>query len=253
MFNKIIHLKIIIGIFFLHIYCLGENLDKNMELNEVIVDPVPIQTVTNDSVYKLVNYDERKEKWSTLFSVGYGQINFPNFETNFLVENFSQVYGESAPYYELQYGVNRNFDWVALGLEFGAGYLKVDALEGLSDTPSLTLIPIKVGARISFNSLFNEPYILPYVSGGAYLMMYEESLNSSTSEGNATVAGYYSAGLAFQLNWVDPKASRVSFIQYGLQNSFLYVEAKQYLSSEQEQDPDFSSDPSISAGILLEL
>lgn len=247
------HLKIIIGIFLIHIYCLAQNLDVDSGKELVVVDPIPIKSKTNNSIYKLIDYKERKTKWSTVFSLGYGQINLPNFETNFLVENFSQVYGENVPYYELQYGINRNFNFLALGFETGIGFLKSDAVEGLSDKPSLTLMPIKVGARLSFNSLFSEPYILPYISGGGYLMVYEEKLNSSTSDGNASVAGYYSAGLAFQLNWVDPKASRVSFMQYGLQNSFIYIEAKQYLASGQEQDPDFSSDPSFSAGLLLEL
>lgn len=247
------HLKIIIGIFFIHIYCFGENLDNTTEDNLVIVDAIPISNVRNNSLYELIDYNKRKDNWTSVLSLGYGQLSLPNFETNFLVEDFSQVYGESIGYLELQYAKNKNFKALALGLEVGAGFLKVEALEGLSDKPSLTLIPIKVGARLSFNSLFSEPYILPYISGGAYLMLYDERLNSTKAEGNASVAGYYSAGLAFQLNWIDPKAARISYIHYGIQNTFVYVEVKQFTASSQEKDPDFSSDPSLSAGLLLEL
>lgn len=232
---------------------MAENLDVKTDNLMVDVDPIPVQSELNNSVYKLVDYKKRKTKWSSVFSLGYGQLTLPNYETNFLVETFTEVYGENVPYIELQYGYNRNFDFLALGYEMGVGFLQSDALDGLSDKPSIKLIPVKLGARLSLNSLFNEPYILPYISGGAYLMLYEERLNGSKSDGNASFSGYYSAGLAFQLNWLDPKSSRVSYMQYGLQNSFIYVEMKQYLASDQAQDPDFSSEPSLSAGLLLEL
>lgn len=223
------------------------------QLGLVEVEPMAIQVGSTSGVYELMPYKERRSDWSQIFSLGVSFFNLPDYQSSFLNQNFKDIYGSGHQLIEFLYLRKKNYSFFSIGMEIGLGFLSANSVQGVSDETSIQLIPIRLGARVLLDGLYNEPYIVPFIMGGGYVMQYEEKLASAKADGNASVAAYYGGGIAFQLDSLDSRADRVGFEEYGLENSYLYVEAKQFMISSGESDPDFSTDLFWGAGIAIEL
>ena len=131
----------------------------------------------------------------------------------------------------------------------GVGYTKRTSTDG---NATLTLIPIRIEGAFVLDMIFNEPMIAPYVVGGTYVNIYKEVQADVSFNGQTQIAPYFGIGANFQLDWLDSEAGVNTFIEYGLQNTFLYIEGRQFIASGNASDPDFSTSFQLAAGAKLE-
>lgn len=151
---------------------------------------------------------------------------------------------------------------LALGWKFNIPFMGVEiapfygkgSLQSSKSGETLSLDIEKYGLKFAayFETLFSEPYIVPYISGQVQLWGIEEkgaTLNFSRSTGYAVGFG---AGLLFQLNWIDSGAAFVALNESGLNNTYLDVFVQQYGDTSDPEDPIMSSEFNWGAGLRLE-
>jgi hypothetical protein len=66
------------------------------------------------------------------------------------------------------------------------------------------------------------------------------------------VAYYYGAGVLLQLGWLDPSAALDAYTESGIENTFVFLEMRKHTAAAGDEDPDFSTDLDINAGLTLE-
>jgi hypothetical protein len=219
----------------------------------VEVEPTNILPSDITGIYYLVPYRNRRESWGQTASIGYSSftpINYePNYESYFYEDVFSSP---SLPLIELQFSIKRNFTLGSIGGELAVGMYQ-NSGEYPSGNPSdLELMPVRLGLNLNLDNITFEPYVVPYISGGIYTIIYEEAIAAAAYGGNTQVAPYFSFGLLFQLNWLDAESARISYLESGIENTFLFLEARQFMASGAAADPDFSTGMDWGAGVRME-
>ncbi|NCN26128.1 hypothetical protein GW915_01010 [bacterium] len=238
----------------------AQNSDKESQIpvnpdGLVEVEPSYFEYTKSESRYELVPYTERRGKWSSQFSVGYSTYTPVDYASEYSALSFEDAYGfeSDLPLIEVQYIFKRNFSFGSLGAELGVGmYENKSDIESLSST--LKLYPIRLGAVLSLDGIFKNPYIVPYVAGGAYTIVFEENKDGGTDAygGNTQVAPYATAGVSFSIDWLDPEASRTGFEENGVQGTFIYVEGRIFFASAAARDRDFENGFDPNAGLRIE-
>lgn len=220
----------------------------------VEVEPTNLLPSDITGVYYLVPYRNRREKWGHNLNIGYSSYHPVNYEPAYLQANYDDVYPSAKfPLVEITYTFKRNLGFGTVGVDVGAGMYKATAAQDSGITSDLELIPVRLGMSFALDTIYFEPYVVPYVGGGAYTVFYKEKMTAENSHGgNTLVAPYYSLGVAFQLNWVDRESARVSYLDSGIENTFLYLEARKFMASQAANDPDFSTGFDWGAGVRLE-
>ncbi len=239
---------VVIGIFILVI-------EAKAEVNLVEVEPTYMAPEGPSGQLILVPYRDRRLKWGGTWSIGYSMYEPMSYEPNFLAENFEQVYDSAElPLLEMQLSVKRNTGIGGFSLDLGVGiYANESDTDLLTESNStLNLILGRVGLTYSLDMLFADGLVRPYISGGAYIIYYREELEEVSFNGNTQVAPYWAAGANFSLDWLDRQSAREAYADAGIQSTALYVEARQFISSENPMDPNFESDVHASAGLRIE-
>lgn len=222
----------------------------------VIVEPNYFETM-DDTGHSLglLPYRERRGKWGYNLSLGYSFFVPTNYEpTVGPYATYNELYSDSAnsPLLEFQFSFLRHFGLGSLGLEAAAGIYSNDSR--ISDVEStLDITKYRVGLTLILDTLFTEPWVAPYISGGGYVIQKKESSGSVTDNENTQVAPYYSFGLNFQLDWIDSDTAIGGYSELGLQNTYLFVEGRQLIESSAEADSNFGTDIFLTAGLRLEL
>ncbi|MBC87595.1 MAG: hypothetical protein CL677_10510 [Bdellovibrionaceae bacterium] len=224
----------------------------------VVVEPVGVEANIVDGKYELLAYPERRPPWTTSFGISYGNFDPLDYESEFSGEFYEDIFAiDDSSLIEFELTFQRNLSFGSLAIEVALGYYSANAsdeyVDATTDNISINLTQLRMGGRFSLDTIFDTPYVVPYASLGAYLMYYEESLNSRSVFGNTSPAIYYSAGAKFQLNWLEPEIAHQAYQQYGMQNTFLFIEARQTLESVTEADPNFSSEVTLSGGLSIEI
>jgi len=218
----------------------------------VEVEPTNLLPSDITGIYYLIPYRNRRDSWGKTVSVGYSSFTPINYEPNFIAANYDDIYtGASMPLIEIQASIKRNFALGAVGAELGVGMYQANSNSDLIES-DIQLIPIRLGMNFSLDNLYHEPFVVPYAMAGAYIVMYEENTAAVSFGGNTQVAPYYGLGLALQLNWVDREAARISYLESGIENTYLYLEARKFMASGAAADPDFSTGFDWGAGVRLE-
>lgn len=222
----------------------------------VEVEPSNVITSEVEGEYKLVPYMDRRAKWGSTFSIGYSSYEPEYYEPDFITMDSSELYSSpDTPMIELRLGIKRNAGFGSIGGEFMIGMYSnnSDVDPDVFIESSLEIIPIALGATIAFDAFSPEPRFVPYITGGLYTIIYKEETDGRTLSGNTQIAPYVTGGINFQLDWLDPVASRKGFEDSGIQASFLYLEASKYMESSAAQDKDFSNDYNWGVGVRVEL
>ncbi len=246
---------LIIGVFSLSFsYAEGEISQESANSKGLVyVEPDHIQKIKEDKEYKLEPYRVRRPRWGKTVSVGYSAFEPTNYEPNFAAVTYSELYTTAEmPMIDVTFVLKRNMTFGSIGGEFSAGIYS-----NRSDSPDLVdstlhLYPVRLGGVLVLDTLMNEPYIVPYVSGGGYIVFYKEALGDNTFNGNTLLAGYMRGGFAFQLDWIDRASARASYRDSGIESTYAYVEAQTQMAAGDEQDPDFSTDVNWAAGVRVE-
>lgn len=235
---------------------------KSMDLSEKeleeqqLVEIIPDNILPSDlsSIYVMVPYKIRRPRWGGSFGISYVMMTPTEYASDFAspaLIDFESLYGEGG-LIELSYTYKFNFVLGSLGLEGGYGIYSNSADDTSFGDLDLSLQQLRFGIRYVMDSIAYEPIIAPYVGAGAYVTFYKESLGADSFNGQTDPALYYYAGLLFQLNWLDKSAAVEAYSEGGIENTFFFVEGRQYMASSTAQDPDFSTDISVSGGLNLE-
>ena len=218
----------------------------------VEVEPTNLLPSDITGIYYLIPYRNRRDKWGQTVSVGYSSFTPINYEPNFITSNFEDIYATAdMPLIELQVTVKRNFALGSIGAEFGVGMYQNNSDSDLIES-DIQLIPFRLGMNYSIDNLYHEPFVVPYAMAGAYVVMYEENAASVAHGGNTQIAPYFGGGLLLQLNWVDREAARISYLESGIENTFIYLEMRRFIASSVVSDPDFSTGFDWGLGVRLE-
>lgn len=229
------------------------DLERLEKQNKVYVEPTFISTTKVDGEYKLVPYRDRRPAWGITVGIGYESYEPVNYEPNYApVDYYDDLYGSpSLPMVEFQFAVKRNFGSGSLGVELGASRFE-NSKSGELVASTLSLTCVRLGVIYSLDAMSADPMWAPFVTGGMYTMLYKESLQGNSFNGNSMVAPYVSGGVAMSLHWIDKSASRLAFEDSGIQRSYLYADVRTFIASSSKKDPDLSSDFNWGAGLKLE-
>ena len=243
-------LALLIGLSLLGIEGLCQENLANADPQLVEVELSPLIPLDSSGSFYLLPYRYRRTTWGSTLGLSFGTFVPLNFEPNYYADEFGDVYGDqSYGMVELHFSIKRNFSLFSLGLDLGTGFYNASAAKGYQS--NISVIPIRAGLRLSLEGLSDEGYFVPYVAGGAYTMMYDESQSGNSSAGNTQAALYGSAGVQVQINWLDPVSAIEAYRESGIENSFVFAEARYFGFSAAPQDPDFSA-IYFSLGMMVE-
>jgi outer membrane biosynthesis protein TonB len=195
-------------------------------------------------------YRERRGAITGIFGFEGGTYAPTNFISQELTnQRYSTVYGSSAsPNIELLFGAKYNFILGSIGAQLGGGYFSANN-QGQSAT--LTVNPITAGLVYSLDSIFKEPYVVPYLVGGMYTDFWKETAGGLTAQGRTGFGFFYTLGLLFQLDWLDTETHETGYKDFGLENTFLFLEARSFQATN-DLPIDFSTPLQISGGFKFE-
>lgn len=238
--------------------------DKNAELSTeemtknhlVEVEPNNVLPSDISATSALVPYKFRRPKWGQLYTLTYSQFHPVNYKSDFSLPQqgtFDDLYGSAqTPLLEFTFCYKRNFSLGSIGGELSYGMYENEAASSLIGDAVLSLQIVKAGVRYTMDNLFVEPMIAPYVVGGAYTVIASEEQPGNAYHATTQAAPYWSAGLLLNLGWLDKYAAVESYVESGIENTFAFVEMRQFLASGAEKDPDFSTEMDLNLGLSLE-
>jgi len=198
-----------------------------------------------------IPYRDRRSVVSGFFGVEGGTYSPTNYvPQNVSGQTFGSLYGTGSPNIEIVFGAKYNFILGSLGLQVSAGYFSATATLGSSGS-TLSVIPVTAGVIYSMDSLFKEPYVVPYAVLGAYTDFFKETTQGLTYSGQTSYAPFYSVGAMFQLDWIDPETHDSGYKDFGLENTFIFLEMRSFLASNDAKS-DFSTPLQLSGGLRFE-
>jgi hypothetical protein len=163
-------------------------------------------------------------------------------------QTFDDVYGAGKNIMvELTLGLKFNFFLGSLTANATGGYFSA---KNNTTGATLTATPITGTVILALDRLFKEPYIVPYGYGGVYTVIYKESEGGLSVSGNSGMAPVVGGGLMFQLDWIDYDGNDYAYNEYGLENTYLYVEGRTFIKSS--TGADFSTPLQLAGGLRLE-
>jgi len=223
--------------------------------DQVTIEPSNVVDDIEDRDQYAHYYSERRQRWGAIVSIGVGKPDFTNFNTGISGNaEFDEFYESNKDLlYDLNIVIKRNFKVLSLGLNLGAGYAKLSAKDDNIKT-KLSLTPYRAGLVIALDNLWKKnPYVVPYIGGGAQMIKYkeEDKINETSESETSSLSYYYTGGLMFQLDWLDRGDSFESFFEAGIQNTFLFVEATKYIETDEVDEPNLGATV-YSAGLKLE-
>lgn len=234
----------------------GISQDEAIERGLVYVEPINVLPPSPHISTPILPYSARRSSRSLEATVTYSFYSPSKYESSFadpLLVTFDGLYGNpDISLLEFSMGYMWNLAMGSIGGEVGIGRYSTSAADNAFGDLELDLIHVRLGSRYTMSTLFLEPYIAPYIGAGAYLVSFTERSANNSFNGNTTPAPYWYIGSKFQIDWLDKKAAMEAYKSSGIENTFLFVEARQYISSEVDKDPDFSSDVELSMGLSLE-
>lgn len=251
-------LIIVIGVFFSVFAYAEDEIETNDDGGStkpgmVLVEPTHIVATSVEGEYRLESYRERRKRWGGTVGIAYSTYEPINYEPDFVARDFSDVYtSPEMPMIELSVSVKRNFSFGSLGGEVGVGVYTNESDNLQLGDSTLTLIPVRAGAVFYLDMISAEPTFVPYIAGGVYTMVFKETLEGVSKNGNTQAAPYFNGGIAFQLDWIDRQAARVAYEDSGIESSFFFLEVRKQMASANAADKDFSNDVSFAAGLRSE-
>ncbi len=230
-----------------------------------LVDPGKIEV--NYSAARMLPYKQRRENWSWMVGFNVEQLYFPKYRSELDGYSYEQLFGSSTlNLLQISFGAKYNFSVGSLGagIVTGQGHVQDGRVQQLArdETTDPDLVTdaeleiTKIGAYASIvlDTIFDEPYVAPYIEGQIFRFGWvESSLNTSeTPRGWTNYAFAFTVGGLFQLNWLDPDASFQAQESSGLDNLFLDLFVSFYSDSGGDNDQGFASSDNYGAGLKFE-
>lgn len=236
----------------------------------VEVEPTFVAPIDNKGNFALLPYKIRRPRWGKTLSVGastftakeyISEVGEPGVSSTPV--SYGDVYKTNMPMLEWQVVLKRNISIGSIGLEVGGGYQRnysypaIDLDDGngaFELNQTLDIVLVRVGIVYSLDTLFVEPYFVPYVSGGAYTIIHFENGSAATESpnGNTQAAPYFSFGAMAQLDWIDKSSSRSAYREVGLESTYVYAEGRMLMASSSGKDQRFDTGLTANGGLRVE-
>jgi hypothetical protein len=204
-------------------------------------------------------YRDRRDHFGSLIGVQWGAYAPTNYQPSFTTQSYNNYYGgQQSGSIELSIIIKWNTPLGSIGPAITGGIFTAthtDSSVNPNITTTFSVIPVTAGIMYALDTLFKEPYVVPYVVGGMYTGIYNESVGGLSVKGNSAFAPFYSVGAMFQLDWIDPEAHESGYLDYGMENTFLYVEGRSFMQATSVNpniNSDFSTPIQIFAGLRTE-
>lgn len=199
-------------------------------------------------------YREERRGHSWMFGLGVENYLPTNFASAIDGTAYGDMFGNSSvPIAAIDFGYKSNFSFGSIGLLAGYGTGQVgSAMSGENRT--LSIVKTAVRLQLALDTLFEEPYVVPYLAAGLYRFGIDEAATDAglTFSGQTEFGTETTAGLLLQLNWLDEDSSRESRQSAGLQNTFLNIFVSQFGATQSSNDPETTSGWNLGAGLVLE-
>ncbi len=225
----------------------------SLKLNALVEVEPSVYSITREADgTALLPLGERRGGWGFTVAAGAGYYNPNAYDPSFITDSFQNTYGANkTPMMDVQLQFKKNFRRSSASIDLGGGfYSNSSTSNGVSSQVSFN--PVRLGASLILDGLFGKPYIAPYGSIGGYSTFYREDQSAVSHGGNTQVAVYYGFGALLLLDWLDQKSADNAFAETGLQATYVYIEGRQYMKSNNATDPDLSTGLDPNAGIRLE-
>lgn len=166
--------------------------------------------------------------------------------------SYADVYGDTdIPMASVAIGwkYNTPFAGVEVAPFYGQGGL-IDGRVG----EDMDLTFHKYGARfgVYFDTLFKEPYVVPFATAQAEVWKVEEAGATKSYSKDTGVGTAFQFGLLIQLNWIEPEGALEALNETGLNNTYLSVFAQMHGDPTGDEDPLLQSEVNWGAGLRLE-
>lgn len=197
----------------------------------------------------MLPYRERRPTWSTVFSFRYENYYPSSYQSEIDQAVYDEVFDqEKIPVLGFELGKKYNIDHVALvgTLSYAQGGI-ASHFSGVETSLNLSLYGLHVGAW--FDSLFQEPYVAPYVQADISLVDFQEDTPLNSASGAGGMVFGWTAGALVQLNWLDAESSYRALSEDGLNNTYLDLFIAQ---SQSSGGADLSTETTWGAGLKLE-
>lgn len=213
----------------------------------------------NYSAERMLPYKQRRSNWSVVAGINVEQLFLDSFKSDIDGYSYEQLFGTSTlnitqGYVGTKY--NMSFGSVGVGAIYGFGSIHDGRISGtINYNDDATLEVTKYGgyANLRLDTLFDEPYLAPYVEGQIYSLNWKESAKSGIEKsGWADVASAFRVGTLIQLNSLDPEGSLQARESSGLNNLFLDLFVSFYSASERKDDLNFESFTNYGMGLEFE-
>ncbi len=239
----------------------NDQLETLKEKTRVEIEPDPFyEGTTSIKVGEYLKpFNLRRPSWTYQVEIGgsdYNPVNYISQIINGSGASFETFY-EAADYPMPSFGLEfkKNFSWMAISLGLGGSYY----LSTFAGAELEMLVP-SAKLTVYLDTLFDEPYIVPYASAGySYFQFNETDALTGLEYSGAADNFFVSAGVLFQLDWLDPIADKIAYIDNGIENTFIYAEMRTYLDSgikgiyeDADVIGDFSSLTHFGAGVKVE-
>lgn len=241
---------------------LSEDQAKQLtEKTKIEIEPDPYAETS--SSYRVGDYlksfKERRPSWTYQIEIGGSDYNPVNYISEIInssgssFETFYETADVPMPTFGLEF--KKNFSWMAISLGLGGSYY-LSTYQGAE----LQMLAPYAKLTVYLDTLFDEPYIVPYATAGYAYFQFDETDSVTGFEYTGASDNFFvSAGLLFQLDWLDPIADRIALTDNGIENTFVYLDVRTYLDTgikgiyeDAEVIGDFSSLTHFGAGIKIE-
>ena len=156
---------------------------------------------------------------STSFWIGYYRPKDPTFSLVYPKEKEVCGFVEFSKIWAKRMEVT-----LGLGGSYFTGHPLNDDGSSNIDKASLTLAPSYL--QLSYFLRYSqEQRIVPYLGAGFDAWGYREKTETDTLEG-CKYGYHYLVGLRFLLDWLDPKSAAYSYRDFGIENTYLVLEAR---------------------------
>lgn len=199
-----------------------------------------------------LDFSERRKSYSIIMGFNYSPLETSKFRSELDAFTYSELFGSSTiPFVQGQIGIKYNTLIGSVSLEgiIGDGTV-TDSRSGEKRT--LHLFKKGGATAIYLDTLFKEPYVVPYGAFQFFELDYEDKGEEDNTKGTTEVSTGYTAGLLVQLNWLDPDPADFARRNHGLQNTYLDLFISALNTSQSKNDPDFQTSLTWGAGLKME-
>lgn len=200
-------------------------------------------------------YKQRQDKWGFAISLGAEFMTFPDLISRYDTNTYEDLFGsEPASMHSIELGPKYNTDFGSFGLYGAYGKLSI-ASSRIGAEATLDITRYSATVVYYVDTIWEEPYFVPYFGGGVWQADYKETSESEPDNSihYTTDIGYHwRVGGLIGLDWLEPNTALRSRRFIGLQGTFINIYATSSYMAESNPDPDLQSEMDFGASLMLE-